>query len=86
MWYNSTECITLPLPGKSQRTHLSTVYVHNDRPIDSALFAQPKSRNSTHASLSLVHICSDRLADSAQIVSYIGRQYARTVRIRHSRQ
>ena len=27
--YNNTKCATLPLPGKSQRTHLSTVNVHN---------------------------------------------------------
>jgi hypothetical protein len=41
--YNSTERTPLPLPGKSQRTHLSTVNVHSDRPIDSAYFAQPMS-------------------------------------------
>jgi hypothetical protein len=41
-WYNSAKCTTLPLPGKSQHTHLSTVNVlHNNRPIDSAHFAQP---------------------------------------------
>jgi hypothetical protein len=37
--YNSTECTTLPLPGKIQHTHLSTVNVHNTRLIDSAHFA-----------------------------------------------
>ena len=45
---NSTERTTLPLPCESQRTHLSNVNVHNDRPIaDSAHFAQPKSHDST---------------------------------------
>jgi hypothetical protein len=39
--YNSTECTTLPLPCKSQCTHLSTVNLHNTRPIDGAHFAQP---------------------------------------------
>jgi hypothetical protein len=54
-WYNSTKCTILPLPGKSQHTHLSTVNVHNNRPIDSAHFAQPMSHNSTHTSRSLVN-------------------------------
>jgi hypothetical protein len=77
--YNSTECTTLPLPGKSQRTHLSTINVHNARPIDNVHFAQPMSHNSTYTSLSLVHVCADRSTDSTRNVSYIGRQYARTV-------
>ncbi len=77
--YNSTERTPLPLPGKSQRTHLSTVNVINDRPIDSAHFAQPMSHDSTYTSLSLAHVCSDRPADSTGIVSYIRRQYVRTV-------
>ena len=68
--YNSTKRTTLPLPGKSQRINLSTINVHNDRPIDSAHFAQP---------LSLAHVCSDRPADSTCLVSYIRRQYVRTV-------
>ena len=73
--YNSTECTTLPLAGKSWRTHLSTVYVHNARPIDSAHFAQPMSHNSTYTSSpSLAHVCSNRPADSTCIVSYIRRQ------------
>jgi hypothetical protein len=38
-WYNSTKRTTLPLPGKSQRTHLYTANVHNNRPMDSAHFA-----------------------------------------------
>ena len=74
-WYNSTERTTLPLPGKSQRTHpLSTIN-------DSAHFAQPMSANSTstYRSLSLVHICNNSQASSTHITSYIGRQYARTV-------
>ena len=78
--YNSTKRTTLPLPGKSQRTHLSTLNVHNNRPRDSAHFAQPMSHNSTYTSPSLAHVCSNRLADSTCIVSCIGRQqYARTV-------
>jgi hypothetical protein len=77
--YNSTERTTLPLPGKSQCTHLSTINVHNDRLIDSAHFAQPTSHNSTYTSPSLAHVCSDRPADSTCIVSYIRRQYVRTV-------
>jgi hypothetical protein len=35
--------------------------------------------NSTYTSLSHVHLRNDRPADSTHIVSYIGRQYARTV-------
>jgi hypothetical protein len=54
-WYSSTKHTTLPLPGKSQRTHLSTVNVHNARPIDSAHFAQPLSHNSTYLSPALIH-------------------------------
>jgi hypothetical protein len=79
--YNSTKCTTLPLPGKSQHTHLSTVNVHNNRPKDSAHFAQPMSHNSTYTSLSLAQVCSNRPADSTCIVSYIRRQWqsARTV-------
>ena len=77
--YNSTERTTLPLPGESQRTYLSTVNVHNDRLIDSAHFAQPMSHDSTYTSPSIAHVCSDRPADSTRIVSYIRRQYARTV-------
>ncbi len=73
--YNSTKRTTLPLPGKS----LSTINVHNDRPIDSAHFAQPMSHDSTYTSPFLAHVCSDRPADSTCIVSYIGRQYVRTV-------
>ena len=78
-WFNSTKRITLPLPGKSQHTHLSTVNVHNDRSIDSAHFAQPVSHDGTYTSPSLAHVCSERPADSTRIVSYIRRQYARTV-------
>jgi hypothetical protein len=77
--YNSTERTTLPLPGKSQCTHLSTVNVHHDRPIDSAYFAQPMSHNSTYTSPSLARVCSNRPADSTRMVSYIHRQYVRTV-------
>jgi hypothetical protein len=77
--YNSTQRTTLPLPGESQRTHLSTVNVHNDRPIDSAHFAQPMSCDSTCRSPSLVHLCNDSPASSTRIVSYIRRQYVRTV-------
>ena len=77
--YNSTERTPLPLPGESQRTYLSTVNVHNDRLIDSAHFPQPMSHNSTYTSPSIAHVCSDRPADSTRIVSYIRRQYARTV-------
>jgi hypothetical protein len=77
--YNSTKRTTLPLPGKSQRTHLSTVNVHNNRPIDSAYFAQPMSHDSTYTSLSLAHVCSNRRADSTRIASYIHRQYVRTI-------
>jgi hypothetical protein len=62
------------------RNLLFTVNVHNNRPLDSAHFAQPMSHDSTYTSLSLAHVCSDRPADSTRIVSYIGRQYARTVR------
>ncbi len=77
--YNSTGRTTLPLPGKSQCTHLSIVNVHNDRPIDSAHFAQPMSLKSTFTSPSLAHVCSDRgPTDSTHIVSYIRRQCART--------
>ena len=45
--YNSTEPSTLPLPGRSQRVtaYLSTINVHNARPIDSAHFVQPMSYN-----------------------------------------
>ena len=68
-----------PLPGKSQSIHLSTVNVHNNRPIDSAHFAQPLSHNSTYTSPSLAHICSNRPADSTRIMSYIRRQCVRTV-------
>jgi hypothetical protein len=77
--FNSTKCTTLPLSGKSQCTHLSTINVHNTRPIDSAHFAQPMSHNSTYTSPSLVYLCNNRPADSTHIVMYIGRQYARTV-------
>jgi hypothetical protein len=45
--YNSSKRTTLPLPGKSQCTHLSTINVHKARPIDSAHFAQPMSHNNT---------------------------------------
>ncbi len=77
--YNSTKCTTHPLPGKSQRTHLSTNIVHNDRQIESAHFAQHMSHNSTYTSPSLTHVCSDRPADSTHIVSYICRKCLRTV-------
>jgi hypothetical protein len=77
--YNSTKRTTLPLPGKSQRTHLSSINVYNARPIDSAHSAQPMSYNSTYCSPSLVHLCNDSPASSTRIVSYIGRQYIRTV-------
>ena len=77
--YNSTKHSTLPLPGKWQHTHLSAVIVHNARPIDRAHFAQPMSHNKIYTSPSLVHVCNNRPADSSCIVSYIGRQYARTV-------
>ena len=77
--YNSTERTSLPLPGKSQRAYLSTVNVHNDRLMDSAHFAQPLSHDSSYRSRSLVHLCNDSQASSTCIVSYIGRQYARTV-------
>jgi hypothetical protein len=76
--YNSTKHTTLPLPGKSQRTHLSTANVHNARLIDSAHFAQPMSHDCTFCSPCLVHLCKDSPASSTRIVSYIGRQYART--------
>jgi hypothetical protein len=66
-WYNITKQITLPLTGKSQCIHLSTVNVRNDRPIDSAHFAQPMSHDSAYTSLSLAHICSNRLAESTRI-------------------
>ena len=80
-WCNSTECTTLPLPGESQRTHLSTINLHNARPVDSAYFAQPMSNNSasTCCSLSLDHLCNDSLASSIRIISCIGIQYPRTV-------
>jgi hypothetical protein len=77
---NSTKRITLPLPGKSQSTHLSTVNVHNSRPMDSAHFAQPISYNTrAYRSPSLVFLCNDSPASSTHILSYIGRQYVRTV-------
>jgi hypothetical protein len=62
-WYNSTKLTTLPLPSKSQLTHLSTINVlQNARPIlvDSAHFAQPMSHNSTYTtgSSSLIHVCN----------------------------
>ena len=75
----STKRTTLPLPGKGQCTHPSTVNVHNARPIDSAHFAQPMSYNTTYRSTSLVHLCNDSPASSTCIASYIRRQYVRTV-------
>jgi hypothetical protein len=78
-WYNSTKPTTLPLPGESQRTHLSTINAHNTRPIDSAHFAQPMSQDTTYHSPTLVHLRNNSPASSTCIVSYIGRQYARTV-------
>jgi hypothetical protein len=81
--YNSTKSTTLPLPGKSQRTHLSTINVHNDRPIDSAHFAQPMSHNSTYRSPSLIHLCNKSPASSTRIILYIGRQYACKCHTRH---
>ncbi len=77
--YNSTKRTTLPLPSKNLHTHLSTIDEHNNRPIDSAHFAQPLTHNCTHTSPSLIHLCYDRPADSTHIVSYISKQYARTV-------
>jgi hypothetical protein len=77
--YNSTERTTLPLPGKSQRTHLSTINVHKARPIDSAHFVQPMSYNSTYRSLSLVHLRNNSPASSTCILSFIGRQHLRSV-------
>jgi hypothetical protein len=78
--YNSIERSTLPLPGKSWRTNLSTINVHNNRPKDSAHFAQPMSDNSAYTSPSLAHVCSNRPADSTcMIVSFIHRQYIRIV-------
>ena len=70
---------TLPLPRKSQRTHLSTVNVHIARPIDSANFAQPMSHNSTYHSPTLVHSHNDSLATSTCIVSYIRRSILLTM-------
>jgi hypothetical protein len=64
------ECTTLPLSSKSQRTHLSTVNVHNARLIDSAHFAQPMSYDSKYHSPSLVHLCHDSPTSSTRIVSY----------------
>jgi hypothetical protein len=66
--HNSTERTPLPLPGKSQRTHLSTVNVQKDRLMDSAHFAQPMSHDSTYTSLSIAHVCSNRPADSTHIL------------------
>ncbi len=40
---------------------------------------EPMSHDSTYCSPSLIHICNDSRASSTRIVSYIGRQYARTV-------
>ena len=78
--YNSTKRTTLPLPGKSQRTRLSTIIVHGARPIDIAHFAKPMSHDRTYTSLFLVPLCKYRLADSTCIISCIGtRQYARTI-------
>jgi hypothetical protein len=78
--YKSTQRTTLSLPGKCQCTHLPTVNVHNNRPIDSAPFAQPTSHNSTYHSPTIVHLlCNDSPASSTCFVSYIGRQYASTV-------
>ena len=77
--YNSTKRTTLPLPSKNLHTHLSTIDEHNNRPIDSAHFAQPMSHESTYRSPTLVHLCNDSPASSTCNVSYIGRQYARTV-------
>ena len=78
-WFNSTKCTTLPLLGKSQsqRTHLSIINVHNDRPIKSSHFAQPMSHNGR---LSFTYVTMVRLAVLVSYgVSYIDRQYARTV-------
>ena len=61
--YNSTKHTTIPLPGKSQHTHLSTINVHNARPIDSAHFAQPMSHNSyTVVCLLFTYVTIVRLA------------------------
>jgi hypothetical protein len=78
-WYHSTKRTPLPLPGKSQCTHLTTIHVHNARPIDSAHFAQPMSYNRRYCSPSLIHLCNNSPASSTHIVSYIGRQYIRTI-------
>jgi hypothetical protein len=62
-------------------THICLLLnVHNNRISDSAHFARPMSHNSTYTSPSLVHLCNniDQLTSTC-IVSYIGRQYARTV-------
>ncbi len=66
-WYNSTERATLP--GKHQCTHLSTVNVHNARPIGSAHFAEPMSYKSTYHSLSLLDLCNNSPASSTHIAS-----------------
>ncbi len=60
---------TLPLPSKSQRTHLTFVNVHNTRPIDSSHFAQPMSHNNTYRSPTLVHLHHNSPANSTHIVS-----------------
>jgi hypothetical protein len=77
--YKSTKLTTLPLPGNSQHTHLSTINVHNARTIDSAHFAQPMSHNRTCRSAALVRLCNNSPVSSTCMVSYINRQYARTV-------
>jgi hypothetical protein len=77
--YNSTKRTTLPLPGKSQHTQVSTVNVHIARRIDSAHFAQPMSHDSAYCGPTLIHSRNNSPASSMRIVSYIGRQYARTV-------
>jgi hypothetical protein len=55
--YNITERTTLARQKVS--THLSTANVHKARPIDSALFAQPMSHNSTCRCPTLVHLRND---------------------------
>jgi hypothetical protein len=60
--YNSTKHTTVPLPGKSQHTHLSTVNAHNARPIDSAHFAQCHTIVHTVVLPSFTYITIVRLA------------------------
>jgi hypothetical protein len=67
--------------ARQKSAHKSVYHycTYNARPIDSANFAQPMSYDSTNHSPSHVHLCHNSLASSTRIVSYIGRQYVRTV-------